>query len=131
MQFARVLVSLQALVLISGKNIHDCTTPCKFLLYNNADVNAETSGDVSGVTALMFAAENNCKETTEILLQNNADINAKTEFNETPLTFAVKYNPSSYGPDINMLKLLIKNGADVNAKSNVNGETALIIASYR
>ena len=53
----------------------------------------------------------------------------RTEFNETALTFAVKYNP--YGPDIDMLKLLIENGADINAKSNVNGETALIIASYR
>lgn len=84
----------------------------KFLIANNADVNAT---DNSGLTPLHFAAGANgtpSKNVVEFLLANKADVNAKANDGTTAMHYA-----ASWG-DKDVVELLLTHGADVNAAAD-------------
>jgi Ankyrin repeats (3 copies) len=75
--------------------------------------------DKKGWTALMYAAQRGCLDTTQLLLQHVADVNAVNRQRETPIMMAASHKQA------NIVCCLLKSGADVNATAH-NGFCALI-----
>lgn len=75
-----------------------------------------------GVTALMWAAENDDTVSIKELLTKGANVNEKADDGTTALMAAVQN-----GFNADSVKALLANGADVNARAK-NGATALTIA---
>jgi ankyrin repeat protein len=57
----------------------------KWLIANNADVNAKDNKDNVGETALILASEKGHLEIVKLLIANNADVNAKSNGEWTAL----------------------------------------------
>lgn len=94
----------------------------KFLLENNADVNAF---DIHGNTALHYALIDNIHpKFIKLLIEYGANVNSKNNFLSTPLHEGIRYECS---PEL--LQLLINNGADINAE-DINGDNLLHICIY-
>jgi uncharacterized protein len=82
------------------------------LIKNGADVNAR---DEQGVTALMYAAENNQNlEVAKALISAGADVNARGEKGVTALMEAAKKNTNP-----KVIKTLIENGAEISDKDEL------------
>ncbi|MCK4539496.1 MAG: ankyrin repeat domain-containing protein [Candidatus Krumholzibacteria bacterium] len=78
----------------------------ELLLSKGVDVNeAPTSGDATGFTNLIMAANNNNEELVRFLIKNGADVNARTSSGATALSHAVK---NEYQ---NIIDILKSNGA--------------------
>ena len=91
----------------------------KQLLDRGADINAQ---NITGFTALMWAAKNNNVPIVELLLSRGADIETKDGFAcNTVLMHAIEQN------NIDMVRLFLNHGADIYAKNN-NGDTAMKLA---
>ena len=87
--------------------------------FKTLDVNDRNE---EGMTALMFAAENNSPEVVLVLLDAGADANAKDEQDMTALMRAVAKKSSK-----EIIVMLLDAGADANAKDKEN-VTALMFA---
>lgn len=98
----------------------------KYLVNNGADVNAATTGEMGGNTALMEASTKGYLDIIKFLVDEGADINAVTTFQgTTALMFA-----SAMG-HLDVVKYLVEKGADMSAVTNEEGTTALMFASDR
>jgi len=109
----------------------------RLLIAKGADVNARSidrdyqrhiqaegrpkSLDSGGLTPLMYAARENCKECVEVLLQSKADIDLPDPDSVSPLLVAIM------NANWDVAKQLIEAGADVN-QWDIYGETPLITA---
>ena len=89
------------------------------LSQHNIDVNAH---DLSGVSPLWAACQNNMTEVVKLLLRSGAEPNLAKKDGCTPVWIA-----SSRGHE-ECLKLLIKHGADLNVPDKSQGATALFVA---
>jgi uncharacterized protein len=90
------------------------------LLAEGADVN---SRDLSGTTALMFAAKQGFAEIVDLLIQNHADVNlARGKFGTTALMLAAASGHYS------IVQKLLAQGADPRIL-NSDGSTALMAAA--
>jgi ankyrin repeat protein len=87
----------------------------RFLLSNNADVNAKNAG---GDTPLHLAAVRGHKSMVELLLDNRADVNAMSPNGGSPLHLAAQSGFRA------VADVLLARQADVNAKTSY-GRTAL------
>src|SRR5208337_1145970 len=93
----------------------DHTDVLKFLLANNAEVNAR---DNKSQTPLDIAAARGHREAAKLLLAHGAEVNARTGNGWTPLFFAASEGQTD------VAKLLLAHRADANARDN-NGTTPL------
>ena len=109
----------------------------RLLIAKGADVNARSidrdyqrhiqaegrpkSLDSGGLTPLMYAARENCKECVEVLLQSKADIDLPDPDSVSPLLVAIM------NANWDLAKQLIAAGADVN-QWDIYGETPLLTA---
>jgi ankyrin repeat protein len=87
--------------------------------FKTADIN---DGDKEGMTALMYAVENNSPDVVQALLAGGADVNAKDKQDMTVLMRAVVKKSGR-----EMITMLLEAGADANVK-NKQGITALMLA---
>ena len=104
-----------------------------YLIRNGLDVNIVTTkrltGDdtyvksvnVSGVSALLIAAQEKNETLVEALIAAGADVNQANEYNVTPLMKAAQKN------NVNIINMLIEKGARID-EVNSDGTTALSLA---
>ena len=83
-------------------------------LLSGGYVNVNERDEISGLTALHYAAINGFVPVLKILLQNDAVVDVRNSENSTPLHLA-----SSLG-HLDVIKLLLDSGAVVNARDNRN-----------
>ena len=124
----------------------DAPNACRVLIENGAPVDAE---DIEGVTPLMIASMDGCKETATVLLAHKANVNHVDSHGRTPLIHAVlpvsmkadislgnvsaataqRLKPevekglNQYSDVVGTVKLLLEAGADVSIKDKA-GKTA-------
>ena len=94
----------------------------KLLTEKGADVNARTTGDVEGGTALMNASGMGHLDVVKFLVEKGADVNAVAT-GDVEGGSATVLIIAADGGHLDVVKLLIENGADVNA-ANKEGKTA-------
>ncbi|KAH9524149.1 hypothetical protein Btru_048251 [Bulinus truncatus] len=144
-----------ALMYACSKNSESHCKCVSMLLKRDCDINA---ADDKGDTALMFCIDSGNMDAFRLLLSAGADINARNRLGITCLMQAVSKNTSSFAEELlrrqadvslldrhrysalmlaaesdipcDIIRLLLGSGADVN-QQNVNGETALMLASSR
>ena len=83
----------------------------EYLVYQKADINAQSSGYPSG-TPLHLAAHNGHLSVVEYLVNQKADINAKDNICRTPLHYAAEND------HLSVVEYLVNQKADINANNN-------------
>lgn len=89
------------------------------LIQQNVDVN--TADADKGMTALMYAVENNRAEAVKVLIEAKANVNLANKKGTTALMYA------ALAGKMEVVQVLLKAGADPKAK-NADGQTAFILA---
>jgi uncharacterized protein len=95
------------------------TVGIDWLMKHGADINSNTS---ENVTAVMFAVAAGEKEAVKTLLKYDPDLDIISGYNESPLMVAVK------AQNFNIAELLLRDSANVNLQDR-HGYTALHLAA--
>ena len=101
-------------------SLYGHTEMTKSLLDSKADTGA--NDNITGFTALMWAAKNNRVETAALLLDQGANLDLTANYGRTPLGLAASYGCTG------TVKVLLDHGSDIEATDN-GGNTALMLAA--
>ena len=91
-------------------------------MIDTGEANVNGDRDQYGSTALHYASGRGCLEISELLTSSGAGVNIRDSYGYTALHLAAHL-------DLEIVQLLLCQGADISFRDNVDGRTALDMAS--